>query len=395
MKTFVKFLITLLLPIIALGQTVVATYEIHDHASGLAYDGQNIWYGRYGTVGERIYKFNMALGMVTDSLDFGTANLDDAYGMTWDGQYLWITNHIGVDFTLKVDTLGNIISQFQNPSDYMSGLAWTGTYLYMGDYYNPDGAIYKCNSSGTILESFTAPDHQPWDLAWDGQYLWMCDYNSNYIYQIDPITHLEIYSFLSPMQDPAGIAWDGQYLWVCDEGQGYSIDHLYKIAPFGAGTPEIQLSVSSINFGYIPMGIIANSPVIISNIGDANLTVSGLPISPANPAFWVDPLVTVPFTISPAGNRTVNVYCGPTVFGPIAAVLNVQSDDPINPEETVNLSGYGIYPQQYAGVNTTAIDYGSVWIPQDGSTGNASSWRRPRPSSEPARISSSLTTHWN
>jgi hypothetical protein len=32
-------------------QTVIATYDIHDHASGLAYDGRNIWYGRYGTYG--------------------------------------------------------------------------------------------------------------------------------------------------------------------------------------------------------------------------------------------------------------------------------------------------------------------------------------------------------
>jgi len=369
MKTFVKLFLLLLIPITAIGQTIVATYEIHDHASGLAYDGNNIWYGRYGTVGERIYKFNIALGMVTDSLDFGTANLDDAYGMTWDGQYLWITNHIGADFTLKVDTLGNIISQFQNPSDYMSGLAWTGTHLYMGDYYNPDGAIYKCNTSGQILESFTAPDLQPWDLAWDGQYLWMCDYNSNYIYQIDPVTHQTVYSFLSPMQDPAGIAWDGQYLWVCDEGQGYSIDHLYKIAPFGAGTPEIQLTADVINFEYVPIDTLYFTPVIISNVGDADLTITGIPENPALAEFWIDSSLTFPFVIAPNASVPFNIYFQPGVFGPLSTVLTVQSDDPINPAVTIDVSGYGIYAQQYAAVNTTLLDFGSVWIPQDGMTG--------------------------
>lgn len=268
-------------PLVSSSQTVIATYDIHDHASGLAYDGHSIWYGRYGTYGERIYKFDTVLGQVVDSLDLGTSNLDDAYGMTWDGQYLWVTNHVGADFTLQIDTLGSIISSFQNPSDYMSGLAWNGSELYMGDYYNPDGAIYRVTASGTILENFPAPDTQPWDLAWDGSTLWMCDYWSDWIYQIDPVTHQVLYSFLTPITEPAGITWDGSYLWVCDEGQGYSLDHLYKIDPFGGGTPQIQLTAQALNFGFVPLAMMPNLTLGISNVGDADLTISGLPIDQA------------------------------------------------------------------------------------------------------------------
>lgn len=369
----IRFILALIimLPAVIFGQTIIATYQIHDHASGLAYDGHNIWYGRYGTLGEWIYKFDIASGNIADSINVGTANLDDSYGLTWDGQYLWVTNHVGSDFTLKIDTLGNIISTFPNPSDYMSGLAWTGTYMYMGDYYNPDGAIYKCNASCQILESFNAPDLQPWDLAWDGTNLWMCDYNSNYIYQIDPVTHQTLYSFLSPMQDPAGIAWDGQYLWVCDEGQGYSIDHLYKIAPFGAGTPEIQLSASELDYGYVPLQMSTFISLIISNTGDADLTIAGMPMNPVLPEYWVDPAVTFPLIIAPLANRTVNIYFQPGMFGPVNSIMSVQSDDPINPSEPVELNGYGMYPQQYAMVSTNDINFGTVWIPQDGLTGRS------------------------
>lgn len=359
----------LLLPALIIGQTVVATYQIHDHASGLAFDGINIWYGRYGTEGEKIYKFDTILEQVVDSLNLGASNLDDAYGMTWDGQYLWVTNHVGADFTLQIDTLGNIISSFQNPSDYMSGLAWNGSELYMGDYYNPDGAIYRVTTTGVILENFPAPDYQPWDLAWDGVYLWMCDYYSETIYQIDPITHNVIYSFLSPMQNPAGLAWDGNYLWVCDEGQGYSVDNLYKIEPFGGGTPEIQLSTDEFDFGFVPMVMTPYMTLGITNIGDADLTVSGMPIDQFGGDFWVDQLVSFPFTININSTVNVDIFYGPLNFGPSYGLLHVQSDDPINPDVTVDLNGYGIYNEQHVSVNPTGIDFGEVWLPQSGVDG--------------------------
>ncbi|MBC8278652.1 MAG: choice-of-anchor D domain-containing protein, partial [FCB group bacterium] len=354
----------------AFGQTVIATYEIHDHASGLAYDGENIWYGRYGTGGEWVYKFDTQLGAVTDSIDLGATNLDDAYGLTWDGQYLWTISHTGSDFIIKFDTAGNIVQAFPTPSNYMSGLAWNGTDFYMSDYYEPDGAIYKVDVNGQIIENFTAPDTQPWDLAWDGQNLWMCDYWSDWIYQIDPVTHETLFSFESPITEPAGIAWDGQYLWVSDEGDGYNIDHLYIIAPFGAGTPGIEISAEELDFGFVPTGMTPSMEFLITSIGDADLTVSDIGLSGFNLAFFVDSTITYPFSLSPGENRSVSVYYSPFQFGESFGTVHVHSDDPINPEVTVDLSGYGIYPDQTVSVSTTYIDYGEVWIARlDGLTG--------------------------
>lgn len=357
-------LMALLFAGVSSAQTVLATYDIHDHASGLAYDGRNIWYGRYGTYGEWIYKFDTVLEQIVDSLNLGTSNLDDAYGLTWDGQYLWVTNHIGADFTLQFDTLGTIVYSFQNPSDYMSGLAWNGSELYMADYYNPDGAIYRVTTGGLIVENFPAPDTQPWDLAWDGSTLWMCDYWSDWIYQIDPVTHQVLFSFPTPITEPAGITWDGNYLWVCDEGQGYSLDHLYKIDPFGGGTPQIQLSTSSLPFGFVALGLTPHLTLSITNVGDADLTVTDMPIDQFGGDFWVDPLVSLPFVLSIGTTVNVDIYYGPLNFGSSSGLLHVQSDDPINPDVTVDLSGYGIYPDQTVSVSTTFINFGAIWVAQ-------------------------------
>jgi len=355
-------------------QTILATYSIEDHASGLAWDGQYLWYGRYGTYGERIHKFDPQTGITLDYISLtlpGGTLLDDAYGLTWDGQYLWVTSHTTPNSTFRFDTTGTIISQFANPSNYMSGLAWNGTDLYMADYYQPDGAILKVATTGTVLENWPAPDLQPWDLAWDGATLWMCDYNSDMIYRIDPVTHQVLFSFETPGTDPAGLAWDGQYLWVCDEGEGYSVDFLYKIDPFGGGTPAVQLSASSLNYGFVPFGSTPSMTLAISNTGNADLSVTGLPVSPAG-SFWVDPAVTLPLTVNPGASTNVGVYFGPTYFGQVSSSLEVQSNDPIHPSMPVSLEGFGIYPEPAVEVSAASLNFGSVWVaPGDGLTGQA------------------------
>jgi len=374
MKKVTFFVFSLLLVAFSINwaaaQTIIATYDISDHASGLAYDGSYIWYGRYGTFGEWIYKFDPALGQVVDSLNLGASNVDDAYGLTWDGQYLWVCTHVGDDFTLQFDTNGTIISSFQNPSDYMSGLAWNGQDLYMGDYFNPDGAILKVTTTGQVLESWTAPDNQPWDLAWDGQNLWMADYYGNTVYEIDPVTHNVLYSFASPMANPAGVVWDGQYLWLCDEGQGYNIDHLYKIDPFGGGTPEVSLSFTSYDFGFVAIGLDMYATLGISNVGDADLTVTDLPIDQFLGGFSIEPSVTLPFTVVQGTTEQIDIHFTPFNFVPYTGTLHVMSDDPVNPDVSVNLEGFGIYAIQKVAVSTNSINFGSVWVGAgDGLTG--------------------------
>jgi outer membrane protein assembly factor BamB len=49
--------------------------------------------------------------------------------------------------------------------------------------------------------------------------------------------------------------------------------------------------------------------------------------------------------------------------------MEIESDDPINPVVPIDLIGWGIYPDQHVQVNTTSINFGSVWVAGDGMTG--------------------------
>ncbi len=47
------------------GWTIVNSYQIPEGASGLAWDGTNIYFGIYGVDGGRIYRMNPSTGIYT------------------------------------------------------------------------------------------------------------------------------------------------------------------------------------------------------------------------------------------------------------------------------------------------------------------------------------------
>ena len=215
--------------------SIVATYPIPEGASGLAYDGTYLYCGIYGANGDRVYQIDPITGSY--SLLF-TGPQGDAFGLTYDGTYLWTTDHPGSGsipaVAMQLDWDGDLISQFDLPDHYMSGIAYDEGDFWVATYYDPDGQIYKVDNEGNVITQFPAPDDQPWGLCLENENLWMADYWGDALYKIDPSTGDLLESHASEGVDPAGIVWDGEYLWYCDNGEGYDEDYLYKVDLGGA-----------------------------------------------------------------------------------------------------------------------------------------------------------------
>ena len=235
--------------------SIIVTYEIPEGASGLAFDGDYLYCGIYGAEGDKVYEIDPSNGDY--ELKF-TGPQDDAFGLSYDGQYIWTTDHItdpsDPAFAMQIDMDGNLISEFDLPDHYMSGIAYDDGDFWVATYYPDPSTIYKVDDTGSILEEFTSPDDQPWDLCLENGDLWIADYWGDTLYKIYTSNGTLIESHSSEGVDPAGIVWDGAYLWYCDNGANYDYDYLYKVDLTGAGTPEINVPVTSHDYGIITIG---------------------------------------------------------------------------------------------------------------------------------------------
>ncbi len=339
--------------------TIVATYSIPEGASGLAYDGTYLYCGIYGANGSEVYRIDPDTGDY--SFQFSGPQ-GDAFGLTYDGQYLWTTDHPGGSsdpaVAMQLNWNGTLRAQFDLPDHYMSGIAHDNGDFWVARYYSDPGYLYKVDTGGTILDEFTAPDNQPWDLCMENGNLWMADYWGDMLYKINPATGGLLESHPSEGVDPAGIVWDGQFLWYCDNGEG-GVDYLYKVDLQGGGAPQIIIPVTSHDFGPISIGDSATWYMTVQNTGTADLNISGVTFDPRDDLSSPD---SFPVIIPPAGSDQLAVVYAPDDFAPLDATATVSSNDPIHPEEEITLTGHGVYPGPAINVLEDEHDYGPVRV---------------------------------
>ncbi|MCF7911585.1 MAG: choice-of-anchor D domain-containing protein [Candidatus Cloacimonetes bacterium] len=340
--------------------TVVETFIVPEGAAGLAWDGEYLYCGIYGVNGDEFYQIDPSDG--SWEYIFTVANLGDCFGLTYDGTHLWTTDHPGSAanpaIAYELDMNGDIITQLNLPDHYMSGICYDEGDFWVSTYYDPDGYIYRIDYAGNILQSFAAPDNQPWDLCIEGDYLWMADYWGDALYKIDPTDGSLIESHASEGVDPAGIVYDGQYLWYCDNGQGAGQDYLYKVDLGGTGNPVIELGFTEYDFGEVVVGETATENLPIYNNGTADLMITSAEIPDPN----FSPIFQPPLIVEPGGTGYIGIMFIPETWGDFTAVLEIGSNDPVNPLEEVELMGSGVYADADIEVSSIALDFGTVRV---------------------------------
>jgi hypothetical protein len=362
MKCFLITILMLISVCLAFAEwTIVASYPISGKASGLASDGTYLYFGIYGTEGGRVFRFDPASGQET--LLFNNTAINDSYGMSHDGQYLWITDHTTTPsapaYALQLDLTGTVISQFNLPDHYMSGIACDNGNFWVMTYYPDPGTVYKVNSTGTVLQQFTPPNNQPWDICREGDNLWIADYNASMIYKVSQ-AGVVLESNASEIQRPAGIAWDGQYLWYL-AGPLSAPSTLYKVDLVGGGTPVIAVSFNDHDFGNVILGQSSTANLSISNSGTGDLIVND--ISFLSDAFSCT--AVLPDTLAPNESMEVAISFSPDTWGEHSDTMTIHSNDPITPAKTVELTGYGVFSDPHISVLPGNLDYGGVRLNAD------------------------------
>ncbi len=148
----------------------------------------------------------------------------------------------------------------------------------------------------------------------------------------------------------------GQFEFTAPEGQGaywfYTVcqDNVGNVekpptVPDGATTyhipkPEVHVSAESLSFGEVNVGEQSAESLVITNNGDADLTVTE--VSTDDPAFEVSFAGGLPQTLRPATAILTRVTFAPDADGEFSGELSVVTDDPETPVVTVDLSGVGV-----------------------------------------------------
>ena len=121
--------------------------------------------------------------------------------------------------------------------------------------------------------------------------------------------------------------------------------------------PNLTLSTTSINFGQAQIGTKVTRSVTLTSSGNAPLDINTITI--AGTPFSVGTL-SLPTTLQPGQQLTVNVTYEPTTAEADAGTLTVASNDPSGPA-TVSLGGNGTaVPTPQLTVNPTALNFGNT-----------------------------------
>jgi outer membrane protein assembly factor BamB len=376
-RTFITFVIVLLSLLSGLlyAQSITDVYELpntfyFNSAYGLASDSNSIFLSSYSSsspIAGSIVEFDLN-GTQIDTLP---TPLGSSQGLAWDGTTFWYF-YRGTSTTSRIyqiSSTGIRLDSISTGTQYIGGLCWDGTGLWYSLYYpNNEAALYKIDTNTKlIVDTIQTLGAQPQGIAYDGTYYYYAmddnDGDPENIYIYDPIIS-DTVGYI-PIADPIstrprGLAWDSQHLWLVADPVGPVQRALFKFDLSGGGTPNIQLSAASLNFGLTSVGDTSVRYLTILNVGDSTLNISSIDIN--TPEFIIDTSI-LPLNIEPGNNFPLEVRFTPYNQGPVSGVMSIHSNDPYEPIVDVSLSGQGQFVNPAIWLSQDSHHFGNVWVP--------------------------------
>lgn len=185
-----------------------------ENSQGLTWDGNYLWVSDIST--SMIYKVDPSDGSVIISFDAPGASTE---GLAWDGTNLWATDNGGGPLNPQAlfkmnPNDGTIISSVELESmSWAHGITWDGEYIWV-DNFGPKTITKVNQATGEVLHTIPTPATACIGISWNGNNLWADDFQTDSLYLLNPGDGSVIYRIPAPYSNARDLAWDGQYLWV-------------------------------------------------------------------------------------------------------------------------------------------------------------------------------------
>lgn len=358
----------LLLPTLAVAQTVVDILPAPSSAWGLAYEDGFLWVGEDGD--GFIRKVDPAdgtiLGTIGTPYDTNHIAFGANHGVAWDGAAFWVAGDFGKDWLYRVDMAGTTLDSIPTPTDAVGGLAWDGTQLLVSSYFPNAGAaiLVVDSSSGAVTDTIPVQGTQPYGVVFDGgtASVWNSmddnDGDPERVWQLAVSDGAVLASFDSPAQSPKGVALGDGHLWLVANTIGGAGRRIYKIDLAGAGTPDITATPTSQDFGIVPTGTSPSLMQTLTNDGDGDLVITSV----STTAPFSTSVLALPDTLGPAEQLVFDVVYSPTVAGNDAANVTVTSNDVDEGTLDIPVSGVAVPPDPTISVTPSALDFADTGV---------------------------------
>ena len=383
MKKLYLFL-SLLIGSAGYSQTLIQTVDLpsdnfFNYGYGLVYSNGNYWISSDNVAGIKSVDAN---GNYLSSININYPGIHPSQGLAFDGTNFWyVERKIARCDLFKISPAGVVLDsipvQSLGGSWYLGGAAWDGTGLWFSVYYpNNLAALYKVDViAKQIVDTIQVFGVQPTGITVKGDTLFYVmdgfEGDPENIYAVSLATRDTLFSWHVPevpgaRENPRGLAWDGTYFWLMAEPVGASSGRqLFKYDLSGGGSPQISVSPGSFNFPQTTVGDTSHTNINVSNIGTANLEITGVTFN--NPVFS-SPSGPFPITIAPGYNQNLQVDFHPADFTEYNGTMSIASNDIVTPVAEVDLSGQGVVSGATIELTASTHNFGSVWINGDGSS---------------------------
>ncbi len=386
MNRLFVFLVSLVLLFIteAAAQSIVQVIPLpnstyYNSAWGLTADATNLYISSNTsdtTNGRKILKLAFS-GQPVDST-IVSRGVVSSQGLARDaaGNFYYLRRYTSSGTIMKFTSAGVLIDSLRLPSSkFPGGIEWDGSFLWYS-IYSPDAeaGLYKVDwATKQVVDTILVPTKQPYGIAWDGTYLWYVENgfqsDPQGMFKVNPTTG-DTAGFVPAPVDPSGTrpndcAWDGQFMWLLAEPVGANTGRsLYKYNLSGGGTPDVNLSQSTVNFGNVRLNSLKNDSLQIQNLGTALLRIDSMTALPT--AVWSTDLQP-PVTIAPGSFHRMRVGFQPFFYGQLAFAITMFTNDPDEHSITLNMNGFGIYGSPFL-FGDSSYNFGARRV------GSSSSW---------------------
>ncbi len=322
---------------------------------GLTNDGANLWVGSFTS--NRIKKYSTS----GELLASWPCPIQPS-GLAWDGEALWAGRYTSL---VRLDTNGVTLDTRELPygtAGYMMDMEWVPKHapcaLWLVDLDYGKASQYDITTDSVVLcQDFPLPDPylNPTGIAHDGKNLWVSGFDYSVIYLIDDGIDELVWLSTIPEQGTVPVN-DSIEIAVTFNAEGlYGGDYNARImvnsndpdeSEIGiaahlkvTGAPVLAVSKDTLDFGEAFAGSSRTDTLLVKNEGTDLLSITE--ITSDNPDFSVSPSA---FDLAPTDSQIVAVVFSPPDSGVTSGNLTIMHNVPEQPVKLIAVRGHGVLP---------------------------------------------------